>query len=91
MSGKSDEEVFRTKDDLEMMRRPHLWPASAVLCLKNPRLISINGWPRFAVLFLRKGEYYFLPRCEAGFEEEKIRRGGEEILPGLIGEGWIVD
>jgi hypothetical protein len=86
---KSDEEVRRTLDNLEMMRRRHLWPTEGALCLKNPDLIQEGGWPAFAVLFFegeRQG-YYFLP----GLDKEKARTGGDELLRELVGEGWLVD
>jgi hypothetical protein len=84
---KNDEEVLRTLDDLEMMRRPHLWPTPDTLCLKNPRLVQESGWPSFAVLYFDSEGYYFLPELD----KKKAREGGDELLRELIEEGWLVD
>jgi hypothetical protein len=90
MSRKSDEEVLRTKDDLEIMRRRHLWPGGLnSICLKNPSLAEReNGIPAFAVLFFFESkEYYFLPELD----KKKVRTGGDELLRTLIKEGWLID
>ena len=88
---KSDEEVERTRDDLEMMRRRYLWPGD-VLCLKRRSRLE-KSWPEFAVLLYYQKHYRFIPRRGYGddFEEEKARTGGDELLLELVEEGWLVD
>lgn len=76
---KTDEEVYQTRDDLEMMRRTRLWPGPS-LCLK----MTFPKW-RSAVL-ARNGEHYVFESAEG-----EIRRGRDELLVELVKEGWLVD
>jgi hypothetical protein len=81
-----DDEVFRKRNDLEMMRRPHLWP-SPLLHLKNYALTEAGGFPLFAVLSWNKEKgFHFLLE-----EEKEGRHGDESLLAELIKEGWLVD
>jgi hypothetical protein len=83
-----DDEVFRKRDDLEMMRRPHLWP-SKILFLKNYSLAAKQGlhWPLSGTLSWNKeGGFHFLLE-----EEKEGRHGDETLLAELVKEGWLVD
>ena len=89
---KSDVEVLREGDDLEMMRRPHLWPNKGCLCLKNPHFgykhrRDHHSHYAFAVLIKQGEEYFFTLREEKGWNQ----RGGDEMLVALVKEGWLVD
>jgi hypothetical protein len=89
----TNEEVLRTHNDLEMMRRPVLWPL-AILPLKNPSAFRTSGG--LGVLWTTgENEYVFredvnllkLPSLSA----DGGRTGGDELLVQLVEEGWLVD
>jgi len=85
-----DDEVLRKRNDLEMMRRVHLWPSGGVLCLKNRKLGEEGGWPLFAIMVFdpENGLYHF--RLREGNTKER-RVGDDALLQELIAEGWVVD
>jgi hypothetical protein len=88
----TDEEVLRERNDLEMMRRVHLWPGGdpekfSTLALKNPSLAEgRRGWPKFATLIWDGEAYTFIPG-----NDERSRSGGAELPAALAEEGWLVD
>jgi hypothetical protein len=85
----TDQEVFVSRNDLEMMKRPHLWPNHCCLYLKK------FGGKEFGFLLEKNGTYAFVP--ENPPIEDSIpdfahkRTGGDELLVQLIKEGWLVD
>jgi hypothetical protein len=90
----TDEEVIKKRDDLEMMRRPHLWPHDRLLPLKH-RSEKRDGWPREAVLFAGSKGYILLMDANIlaldNVELSQGREGGDEMLQELVKDGWIVD
>jgi hypothetical protein len=92
----SDEEVIKTRNDLEMMRRPHLWPGGArVLHLKLLDVAS-HTYRAFALLsHTRGGDFVFTPKMkmdafsEPNFSKSEV--GGDALLKKLDAVGWIVD
>jgi hypothetical protein len=90
----SDDEVLRTKNDLEMMRRPHLWPSS-VLHLKL-RDLRAHTYRAFALLsHTKEGQWVFTPKMKMdAFSEPNFAKsevGGDVLLKKLAETGWIVD
>ena len=91
----TDEEVVKTRNDLEMMRRPHLWPGGRVLHLKLWDA-GARTYRAFALLSrLRSGEFVFTPKAKLdAFSEPNFAKsevGGDVLLKKLAGVGWIVD
>ena len=90
----SDEEVLKTHNDLEMMRRPHLWPAAVLhLKLRDPRT---HSYSRFALLsYNKEGQWVFTPKMKFdSFSEpdfSKSETGDEALLKRLAAAGWLVD
>jgi len=83
-----DDNVIRKRNDLEMMRRPHLWPCRP-LHLKNYALAETGGFPHFGVLSWDKEKgFHFLLEEE---KKEEGRYGDEALLLELVKEGWLVD
>jgi hypothetical protein len=90
----SDDEVLRTKNDLEMMRRPRLWP-SPVLHLKLQDLRG-HTYRAFALLsHTKEGQFVFTPKMKLdAFSEPNFAKsevGGDVLLKKLAEVGWIVD
>jgi hypothetical protein len=90
----SDEEVVKTRNDLEMMRRPHLW-SGGVLHLKLQDLAA-HTYRSFAILsHTREGQFVFTPKMkldafsEPNFSKSEV--GGDVLLKKLLSVGWIVD
>jgi hypothetical protein len=88
----SDEEVKRTYNDLEMMRRPHLWPISGILFLKRRKeggldMATLVAMPRL----LGENLYGYAFVTERAPAAEQRLNGGDELLRRLVNEGWIVD
>jgi hypothetical protein len=85
----TDQEVFVSRNDLEMMKRPHLWPNHSCLYLKK------FGAKEFGLLLEKNGTYAFVPETrttEATIPDFANKRtGGHELLVQLVGEGWLVD
>jgi hypothetical protein len=81
----TDQDVLATHNDLEMMRRPHLWP-KLTLFLKEP------STKQLALLFKTSDGYQFVPETTP-FQPDlsNSRFGGEELLQSLIQAGWLVD
>lgn len=91
----TDEQVLASRDDLEMMRRPHLWPAgNYLLPLKHRSELQSNGLRRTAILFhfgndfglLEDGNILLLSPADV----ERINWADEHILP-EINQDWMVD
>lgn len=89
----SDDEVVKNHNDLEMMRRPHLWPSS-VLHLKL-RDVRAHTYRAFAILSYKDGEWTFTPKMKFdSFSEpnfSKSESGDDKLLKRLATVGWIVD
>jgi hypothetical protein len=88
----SDEEVKRTYNDLEMMRRPCLWPVRGILFLKRRKergldTATLVTMPGLLGENAQKG-YAFVAE---GAPAEQWLKGGDELLRRLVSEGWIVD
>lgn len=94
----TDKEVIQTHNDIEMMRRPHLWPLGHVLALKHRRDPGEYGLRRLAVLFYHDGEFGLLEDALVyelvyNLKEEdtdRINWADEHILP-EINQDWMVD
>jgi hypothetical protein len=93
----TDDSTVSRNRDLEIMRRPHLWPLREILFLKNLTLKG-NGkgggeerspWPVSAFLTWDKSSGEFSFRLET--EATASRHGKESLLRELIKEGWLVD
>jgi len=83
-----DDEVIRKRNDLEMMRRPHLWP-NRTLYLKNYAQATRGGFPLFGILsWEEENGFHFLLEDE---KKEAGRYGDETLLAELVKEGWLVD
>lgn len=87
----TDEEVIKERCDLEMMRRPHLWP-NDYLFLKKPAgklkhyqfaLLANDEKDRWAIIPLRDDGN--------GRDLASERSGADELLVQLVKEGWLVD
>ena len=88
---KSDKEVLRSMDHVEMLKRPHLWPKNPVLPLKRQRgdgdldyglLFDATPETRWTVFL---GLLYLvddLTKCPA-----EVYTSAEEI----VAAGWVVD
>jgi hypothetical protein len=90
----TDQQVKETRDDLEMMRRPHLWPGLK-LFLKRGR----GPLQELAMLGCDEDSddpigvvWVFVPESEP-FKPDFSRKetGGDEMLVRLCQEGWMVD
>jgi len=85
---KSDNEVIRSRDDREMVLRPHLWPNKDNLPLKNPLgtqdrlglLLKADGGPPFRVYV---GMIFEDPRTLPVFSYSTV--------DDMIADGWLVD
>jgi hypothetical protein len=91
----TDKEVIKSKDDLEMMKRPHLWPLT-FLPLINKEKKDSEGSPHGleGLLFYESGEYLFLRGQNMYLpipEGANFESGGTEMLQQLVKEGWRVD
>jgi hypothetical protein len=90
----SDTEVLNGHHDLEMMRRPRLWPAPVLhLKLWDARLHSYRA---FALLsHTKEGQWVFTPKMKVdAFSEpnfSKSETGDDALLKKLATVGWIVD
>lgn len=90
----TDKEVIQTHNDIEMMRRPHLWPLGPMLALKHRQERGEYGLRRLAVLFYCDHEYglledvAYLELKEADYE--RINWADANILP-EINQDWMVD
>jgi hypothetical protein len=83
----SDEQVLAANDDLEMMRRPHLWPMDALPLMRGPVLGREYG-----VLFhadglwvWAEGTLLYGPRTGTGVAID------DSGLVELVADGWVVD
>jgi hypothetical protein len=89
----SDAEVITKHDELEMMRRPHLWPA-AVLHLKLWDAAT-HSYRNFALLSYKDEQWTFTPKTKLdAFSEpdfSKSETGDETLLRRLVKRGWLVD
>jgi len=101
-----NEKVLRERNDLEMMRRPQLWPGTIfhpearlggpltnpALALKKYALMEGIEVRRmeFAVLIWRAGARDYC-FVPDGKTEAEGRKGGDELLVALVEEGWLVD
>jgi hypothetical protein len=99
----TDEEVMAERQDVEIMRRRHLWPYGSFLPLKHRVAVNAYGIPRTAVLCYsnsdprQKRTYIFLPEVNMytipaaiWTDPTRYRTGGEALLFEIILEGWIV-
>ena len=92
----TDEEVVKTRNDLEMMRRPHLWPGGANVLHLKLWDAATRTYRAFALLSHTKGgQYVFTPKAKLdAFSEPNFAKsevGGDVLLKKLAGNGWIVD
>jgi hypothetical protein len=89
----SDKKVTHHEIDLEMMRRPHLWPQGKILSLKQKHQGS--GFTGFGTLIRYLHDYGFAQGDNATqidqVPEDKIERGGDELLVRLIADNWVVN
>lgn len=86
---KTDEDVKREKDDLEMLKRGHLWPA-LVLPLKRK---GENGFTETAVLDdpCPPAERWMLREGVTMFDMKAGRPVFYESAEAIIAAGWEVD
>lgn len=100
----TDQEVLSTVNDLEMMRRPHLWPNASEGCGFLPlkrRNASTPTFepPSFGVLARgSSGAYLFwlgnLVNLKDHLKELAFNdalSGGDLLLITLVDSGWVVD
>jgi hypothetical protein len=98
----TDDDVLAGHNELEMMRRPHLWPFGAFLLLKH-MVAESHGVPWTAILYhydpnpKQKRQYIFLPGAnmynipaEVWEDTTPYRKGGEAMLLEIVREGWTV-
>lgn len=90
----TDNEVTSTRNSLEMMRRPHLWPNLFLPLVKRKNLYHSPLGANEAILIAGEHDYAVLrhqnmltpiPRYV------KWETGGDDLLQRLIDEGWEVD
>jgi hypothetical protein len=85
--------VIHHEIDIEMMRRPHLWPEGDVLSLKQKDQGS--GFSDLGTLIKYLDDYGFAKGVSATqidqVPKDKIERGGDELLVRLIAENWMVN
>jgi hypothetical protein len=89
----TDEEVLSSYNDLEMMRRPHLWPGKVLhLKKRDSRGRSPQAFARLSyengIWILTSVKFGSLKESSALFGTES---GDGEFLKKLVEEGWIVD
>jgi hypothetical protein len=95
MNAITDREVLNTCNHLEMLRRPHLWPQSA-LPLKKPELLAKNYSDEngIGVLILECGAYkvylknLFMFALESSVNDPDYVYDSPEAV---LADGWIVD
>jgi hypothetical protein len=81
----TDDEVLETRNDLEMMRRPHLWPSPGRLPVK--REAGSRGRLYDCGLLLEGGG----PTVHPGPDGTVTEPLGYETLEKLLADGWVVD
>ena len=90
----TDEEVIKTRDDLEMMKRSNLWPHT-FLPLINRRDKSDSPLGADGLLFYQGWEEYYFLRNQNMFmpipPDAKFEKGSVAMLKQLVTEGWQVD
>jgi hypothetical protein len=86
----TDNEVIQARDDLEMLKRPHLWPSRVP---SAPRLPLINlqdkALDNFAHCWVRDGKYVV-----AVFEGNSYKYDHVEVYDdaeAVYAAGWRVD
>ena len=91
----TDQEVIRTCNNLEMIRRRHLWTAmnGFALPLKKPKLLqkSFSDDGAFGVLLNQEGaeNTVFLTNVFApDLQAEQIKYDSPEAI---VADGWVVD
>lgn len=92
---KTDDAVLTTRDDVEMIKRTHLWPQfPKTLALKHRRLKDGRGIPKLGFLIRMDGEPDFRVRLGTIFD-----RSYYDLLPyeqhdsaeAIVAAGWMVD
>lgn len=95
----TDKEVLSSKDSLEMMRRPNLWPNLMLPLVQREQLYKGGDMEGVGVLWspiiegegekfgFLKGHNMFMPIPK----DAKWEIGGDELLVRLVKEGWEVD
>ena len=91
----TDRQVLRTRDNLEMMRRPHLWPQGLILPLKHDELHD-SGSRRIGILVFNGSRYSWLENAslcdpDSWGSKPPVPTEGDELLVRLVDEGWMVD
>ena len=96
--GKSDQDVMAGQDDLEMIRRPHLWPHWSVLPMKKPSVLEKN--------FMDDNGFGVLIRVDRGYGKEyavfvrnifsskEFDLKDATLYPSaeaVLADGWVVD
>ncbi len=89
----SDKKVIHHEIDIEMMRRPNLWPQGDVLSLK--RMDQGSGFSDLGTLIKYLDDYGFARGVSATqidqIPKDKIERGGDELLVRLVADNWMVN
>jgi hypothetical protein len=90
----TDKEVIETRNDLEMMKRPHLWP-NMFLPLINRSMKTDSPFGVEGLLFANnEGSYIFIAGQNMFLpipKDTKREQGSIEMLARLVNEGWKVD
>lgn len=90
----TDDEVIRTHDDLEMMRRPHLWSLGFLPLKKRAWTFAMGQRRELGLLSCDGKRYSFYPGAtmfELPTSESVPLSGGDELLIKLVANDWIVD
>jgi hypothetical protein len=90
----TDDEVIKSHDDLEMMRRPHLWSLGYLPLKKRAWKFAMGQRRELGLLMSNGKQYQFYPGAtmfEPPTPESMPIIGGDELLVKLVDNGWIVD
>lgn len=96
----TDKQVLASGNDLEMMRRPHLWPNLILPLvirdrLTKPGTVSEGVGILWSPLGAEEGEKFSFLKGHNMFmpipKGTKWEVGGDEMLVRLVKEGWVVD
>jgi hypothetical protein len=95
----TDKEVLAKGSDLEMMRRPHLWPHLILPLVIRDRLTRPGIGEGIGILWspigAGEGEKFLFLRGHNMLmpipKDAKWEEGGDELLIRLIKEGWVID
>lgn len=88
---KSDDEVVSEPDDLEMMKRPHLWPLDGYLPIKRYVESDHGRLELETAILVRIIVNGQLTVLKGFFEDRDTDRVLYDSHEAIVAEGWVVD